>query len=302
MGALEASFGTAPVLTAAFDSGAAAAGLSAAVEGPFAGRDGATFTPAVGEDGTLSWTNDKGLENPAPVNIMGPAGADGAPGPQGPQGEPGPAAVVGEDLYVGTRARLRSIDAARGNLQLFNAAGKTAVNAYATENGIGELDVHDADGAVKAALYANTAGEGVLKLKNAAGDAETLCHADIAALHGLPSAPVQMVRIWKNAAPSSGFANQSLAIDNLQDYDAIAISAQYYAGYGAGTTLLLPTTPGTKGALTVPYYYIAYRNVTVGENSLVFAQGEYRASVGGSPGADNSLIIPTEIYGYKGVC
>jgi len=55
MGALEASFGTAPVLTAAFDSGAAAAGLSAAVEGPFAGRDGATFTPAVGEDGTLSW-------------------------------------------------------------------------------------------------------------------------------------------------------------------------------------------------------------------------------------------------------
>ena len=44
------------------------------------GDSGATFTPTVSEDGTLSWTNDKGLENPAAVNIMGP---------QGPAGEDG---------------------------------------------------------------------------------------------------------------------------------------------------------------------------------------------------------------------
>ena len=31
--------------------------------------DGATFTPHVSEDLILSWTNDKGLENPAPVDI-----------------------------------------------------------------------------------------------------------------------------------------------------------------------------------------------------------------------------------------
>ena len=42
------------------------------------GAPGATFTPAVSEDGTLSWTNDGGLENPAPVNIKG---ADGPAGP-----------------------------------------------------------------------------------------------------------------------------------------------------------------------------------------------------------------------------
>ena len=35
------------------------------------GADGATFTPSVASDGTLSWTNDGGLENPAPVNIKG---------------------------------------------------------------------------------------------------------------------------------------------------------------------------------------------------------------------------------------
>lgn len=60
--------------------------------------NGATFTPAVSAAGVLSWTNDKGLANPASVNIMGPqgpagaagaTGATGPQGPQGPQGEPG---------------------------------------------------------------------------------------------------------------------------------------------------------------------------------------------------------------------
>lgn len=41
---------------------------------------GATFTPSVSADGTLSWTNNKGLPNPDPVNITGPAGANGADG------------------------------------------------------------------------------------------------------------------------------------------------------------------------------------------------------------------------------
>ena len=41
------------------------------------GEDGATFYPSVSADGTLSWTNDKGLENPKPVNIKG---EDGDPG------------------------------------------------------------------------------------------------------------------------------------------------------------------------------------------------------------------------------
>lgn len=33
--------------------------------------DGATFTPSVDADGNLSWTNDKGRDNPAAVNIKG---------------------------------------------------------------------------------------------------------------------------------------------------------------------------------------------------------------------------------------
>lgn len=40
------------------------------------GADGTTFTPSVSAAGDLSWTNDGGKANPAPVNIKGPPGAD----------------------------------------------------------------------------------------------------------------------------------------------------------------------------------------------------------------------------------
>lgn len=38
------------------------------------GQDGTTFTPSVSSDGTLSWTNNGGKTNPAPVNIKGTKG------------------------------------------------------------------------------------------------------------------------------------------------------------------------------------------------------------------------------------
>ena len=63
--------------------------------------NGATFTPAVSAAGVISWSNDKGLANPASVNIMGPqgpagaTGATGATGPQGPQGPRGETGATG---------------------------------------------------------------------------------------------------------------------------------------------------------------------------------------------------------------
>lgn len=51
--------------------------------------DGATFIPNVSESGIISWTNDKNLPNPEPVNIKGPPGDTGDIGPQGPKGDVG---------------------------------------------------------------------------------------------------------------------------------------------------------------------------------------------------------------------
>lgn len=44
------------------------------------GVDAITFTPSVADDGTLSWSNSKGVANPASVNIKGVPGKDGAKG------------------------------------------------------------------------------------------------------------------------------------------------------------------------------------------------------------------------------
>lgn len=65
------------------------------------GENGATFIPSVSADGTLTWTNDGGLDNPAPVNIKGPKGATGDTGPEGPQGETGPQGEQGPQGPVG---------------------------------------------------------------------------------------------------------------------------------------------------------------------------------------------------------
>lgn len=43
-------------------------------------EDGATFTPSVSEEGVLSWTNDKKLANPDPMNIKGDKGESGDDG------------------------------------------------------------------------------------------------------------------------------------------------------------------------------------------------------------------------------
>ena len=59
------------------------------------GADGTTFTPSVSAAGDLSWTNDGGKANPAPVNIKGPQGDTGPTGPQGGTGPQGPTGATG---------------------------------------------------------------------------------------------------------------------------------------------------------------------------------------------------------------
>ena len=64
------------------------------------GENGATFTPSVSEDGIISWTNDKGLTNPASVNIKGPQGSQGIQGEKGDTGEQGPKGEDGTGVTI----------------------------------------------------------------------------------------------------------------------------------------------------------------------------------------------------------
>lgn len=52
-------------------------GYMGASGGGGGGEDGATFIPSVSEQGIISWTNNGGLPNPTPRNIMGPTGDSG---------------------------------------------------------------------------------------------------------------------------------------------------------------------------------------------------------------------------------
>ena len=87
-------------------------------------KSGATFYPNVSDDGLLSWTNDQNLPNPAPVNIMGPAGRDGAQGPQGIQGPQGPQGNAGADGAQGPQGP-QGIQGPRGET---GPAGKDGVD------------------------------------------------------------------------------------------------------------------------------------------------------------------------------
>lgn len=50
------------------------------------GENGATFIPSVSANGVISWTNDKNLPNPTPVNIKGGKGDKGDRGEKGNDG------------------------------------------------------------------------------------------------------------------------------------------------------------------------------------------------------------------------
>ena len=69
------------------------------------GDGGATFIPSVSADGVISWTNDKGLPNPKPVNIKGVKGDKGDKGEAGENGKDGVNGKDGADAYTPVKGK-----------------------------------------------------------------------------------------------------------------------------------------------------------------------------------------------------
>ena len=67
------------------------------------GQSGATFYPEVSADGIISWTNNRGLPNPNPVNIKGEKGDKGDKGERGLQGVQGVQGERGADGAKGDK-------------------------------------------------------------------------------------------------------------------------------------------------------------------------------------------------------
>lgn len=83
------------------------------------------FIPSADADGTLTWTNKAGLDNPATVNIKGEQGIQGATGPQGergPQGLQGPQGEKGDKGEKGDQGTGVTIKGKYDSLSALQAA------------------------------------------------------------------------------------------------------------------------------------------------------------------------------------
>ena len=96
------------------------------------GKDGTTFTPSVSAAGVLSWTNDGGKANPAPVNIKGPQGETGPTGPQGETGPQGPTGATGPQGAPGKDYTLTAADKTEIAAEAAAAIAGTSVPAPAS--------------------------------------------------------------------------------------------------------------------------------------------------------------------------
>ena len=84
-------------------------------QGKLQGASGAVFTPSVAADGTLSWTNNGGLDNPATVNIRGPKGESGT------NGTDGRTPVKGQDYFTAADKN-EMITSVKNGIFVFDAA------------------------------------------------------------------------------------------------------------------------------------------------------------------------------------
>ena len=109
------------------------------------GKDGTTFFPSV-KDGVLSWTNNGGLTNPSPVNVVGP------------KGDTGPAFTYA-DFTAEQLAALKGQKGDKGDTGDTGPAGSNGVSATHSWNGT-TLTVTSASGTSSANLKGDKGDKG----------------------------------------------------------------------------------------------------------------------------------------------
>lgn len=136
------------------------------------GESGATFTPNVDADGNLSWTNDKGLSNPATVNIKGPRGEQGIqgePGIQGIPGEKGDPGADGDTPVIGENGNwyIGGVDTGKPSQ---GAPGTSSGEGGTGENGATFTPALDANGNLSWSNDKGLANPATMNIKGPKGD------------------------------------------------------------------------------------------------------------------------------------
>ena len=110
------------------------------------GDDGATFTPSVSADGIISWTNDKDLPNPEPVNIKGVKGDKGDRGEQGIQGVQGLKGETGEQGQKGADGTSATHRWSGTTLYITSASGTSSADLKGDKGDTGETGANGTNG------------------------------------------------------------------------------------------------------------------------------------------------------------
>lgn len=273
-------------------------------------ENGATFYPYVDAEGNISWENDKNLANPPSVNIIGPQGPQGIPGPKvsvlgtynsveelyaaHPIGSIGDSYLVNEDLYIWSFNETSWYNAGKiqgpqgpkgetGPQGPEGPQGPPGDSAGGSGVYIGPEPPEDED--INYWLDTDEEDDSESFLTKAESDAR---------YHPLNSpAPIDMDLLWENASPGSAFAAQTVPIDT-DNYLLYLIYVKVDAA--ANTNRAMPVIVNKLNDTVCLWVDVGSttqtRDVVIGDSYIEF-------KVGKKSGDNNSVIIPTRIYGIK---
>ena len=166
--------------------------------------------------------------------------------------------------------------------------GSNAVNYVATANGA--LYATSANGAAKFGTLPVAQG----------GTGATNSATALANLGG-----VSTKLLWENARPTSPFDAQTVSLA-LSDYSQVLVYFRVYSGSGTYSeetfgvhglvgNWCMATSNGETG------YSPSQRAFQITNTGIKFSLAYYATSIGGSLSWSSNLLIPTKIYGIKGV-
>ncbi len=123
-------------------------------------------------------------------------------------------------------------------------------------------------------------------------------------------AGIQIVKLWENASPSSFFGAQTVSMA-LMPYEAVEIVWATYVSDDGGVSrrftgkypIIWPTDGSGVGCQATGMYAgnAVERFIRFYSSGIVFDNGAYYNTYGGSSIARAQVLVPLEIYGIKGV-
>ena len=244
-----------------------------------------------GPQGPAGETGPQGETGPTgPQGEQGLQGIQGIPGPQGErgiQGVPGPKGDTGPTGETGPKGD-------KGDTGLTGATGPQGPRGPQGEQGIQGPP--------------GPAGEGV-PAGGTAGQVLTKT-ASGTAWQNAPAGGIQIVKLWENASPSSFFGAQTVSMA-LMPYEAVEIVWATYVSDNGGVSrrftgkypIIWPTDGSGVRCLATGIYdgNAVERFITFYSDGIVFNNGAFYNTYGGSSIAREQVLVPLEIYGIKGV-